>query len=177
MMYNLLPESAQGKVAREYHFRFLALLCSFFCAVFFIGTVLLLPSFVYVVSKKTEANAEIDSITQKDDASGSNSAISAKSVEEKIKMLSIFGEEKDEPHVFFNKILEEKGNSISLQRFSYSLDDKKALVINLEGVAKGRDDLTAFQNRLKHKAPFTSADFPVELLAKDSNIRFSMTVK
>lgn len=175
-MYNLLPEETQKHLLKEYRLRFLALLCGFFSAAFIIGAVLLLPSYIFVFEKKAELEQELEMLKKGEEAGAKGFSTSARAVEDKIKALATLDKGVEEPHAFFSKIIEERDKSIFLQRFSYEIVGTTTSLI-VDGVAKTRDDLLAFQNRLERRAPFHSAEFPVELLAKSRDIRFSIIIR
>ena len=176
-MHNLLTEEAQKDVIKEYRFRFLSVLSGFFTLVFVVGSVLLVPSYMLVLTQKSGLKTELE-IAKKlqEDNGNDNFSSSARSVEDKIKILSSVDSQNEAPDLLFRKIMEEMGESVKLNDFSYT-ETEGQLSIKIDGVAKNRDELLAFRNRLRQKQPFTSADFPVELLAKDEDIRFSMEIK
>lgn len=177
MFYNLLPEEIQKKLLQEYHLRFSALLLILFAAICVIGVILLVPSYFLLFQKRSSFQLEIASLrNDQEDSSRKSSATAFRNLDEKMKALNILDSNRELPHVLFEKIIEDRGSSVTIQRFSSRLVGSTT-EITVEGVAKTRDDLIAFKDRIKKKEPFTSVEFPPELLAKSKDVHFLMSIK
>jgi hypothetical protein len=177
MFYNLLPEEIQKKLLQEYHLRFSALLLILFSTICVVGVILLIPSYFLLFQKRSGFQLEIASLrSDQEDSSRQSSATAFRNLEEKMKALNILDSNRELPHVLFEKIVEDRGASISIQRFSSRLVGSTT-EITVEGVAKTRDDLIAFKDRIKKKEPFTFVEFPPELLAKSKDMHFLMNIK
>lgn len=176
-MYNVLPEENQKSLKKEYILRLIAVASWFVGAIAFCGLVLLIPSYVITLQKKSELNLEIKQGGEAEaNSSEANYTNTAKDLQEKLKTLAVLADETRLPHVFFDSILKEKSKDITLDRFHYELVGTTTTII-LDGVAQTRDGLLSFKSRLEKTKLFRQVDFPIDLLVKTRNISFTMTLK
>lgn len=177
MTYNLLPEKSQKKINLEYRLRLITLIFYFSSGVLLVGFMLLVPSYVMLeVQKNVFINESPENSNTDVDKNRKKFAESIKSIEDSLKILDSTKKTSDKPHELIDKISGVKGSGVVIQRFTYTLVGASTTII-VDGNASKRDDFLGFIDRVKKTPPFKTADYPVELLAKSRDIKFSITVK
>ena len=170
-MYNILPDENKAKLKREYLLRLLAICCLFLSFTMLVGTILLFPSFIVLYQKRTILNEELKTEGVETPNTKNFSDI-AKELQQKVKLLGSFSENSS-PRGTFSGIISERGNNITLSRFTYDFKDGSNSIV-IVGNAKTRDDLLRFQSNLEKTALFKSVDFPDNLLAQNKDIMFNI---
>lgn len=177
MTYNLLPEKSQKKINLEYRLRLLTLIFYFSSAVLLVGFVLLIPSYVLLeVQKNVFISESPENRNSELDKNRKKFAESIKGIEDSLKILEASKKSSLKPHELIDKIADVTGEGVYLNRFTYSVVGASTTII-VDGNAGKRDDFLAFVDRVKKTPPFKTADFPVELLARSKDIKFTITVK
>ena len=174
MHYTFIPTKEKKELRREYRIRLIIVTMYFLSIAVVVGITSLFPTYIGASidlgihlhdaeTLKTKPDAAILSATKKDLAS-SNTLIAA--LKDYIKTNSY------SEHI--NDIVALKGN-VKLNAFSFDISDK-TLTINIQGSALARDDLTDFKKRIIAAIPGTTIDIPANLLAKATNVVFSLKV-
>lgn len=180
---NLLPEENKIAYKQLYLKRLVVVFGTF---VFFIavsGVIVLTPCLLLILSYKNELTAERDYFLKKDAISaGELIATEIKKLNERSKFAEA-SKNKISPVGIFKKIIDEKGDNIKINSFSYekgavASDEKKDAKnedkIALSGIARKRDDLIAFENRLKEQFGNDKVVSPVSNLINGKNSVFSI---
>ena len=82
----------------------------------------------------------------------------------------------DEPYAYFQKILTKKSSSITISSLVWSKAPNGSNALRVGGVAKSRQALLTFQSDLNNSNEWSSVDFPVGAIAKESNIPFEISL-
>lgn len=178
-MFNLLPEQEKKEILTEYRIRRLIIASIFLLVLGFIAVISLLPSYLLSSAKVVEgkdsvAAIERSSIVAEEPALQSSlqvanvklSALTPASANSLASVLDAIGAARSE-HIRLNGILFTRGAPGA----GVATD-----TIQLSGVAKDRDSLSAFEDALKANPLFTSVDLPVSNFAKDQNEDFSLSL-
>lgn len=175
MHYNvLLPETKQT-LKKEYQKRFLAIIFFGVTIVGIFAFISLIPSFVSLrIHEKNAANESqiLARLKAEEGNDGVNKTIQI--IKNKITLL-----EKNpasfEPTDLITKLLDTKPAAISAYSILYEPKGTGHL-LTVSGVAKTRNDLLAFRDAIQKVPPFEKVDFPVTVLAKNTDVSFTFTI-
>jgi Tfp pilus assembly protein PilN len=174
---NLLPENRQRALRRGYFLRLGVVVIIFLILLTCAAAVLLLPTYIFLTESARTKEFRLESV-ESAVSSQDESALSTQlsTISDDYKILGMLAET---PSVSatIRAVLAISRPGITLSGFSYSLaDDKNSNILTISGIAATRDALRSYQLALQ-SAPFvTSADLPVSVYAKDTDIDFTITV-
>lgn len=175
-MYNLLPEQQKGELKSEYRFRVAVVALRFMILIVFIAGALLTPSFVLLYSKRSDLENQIASSQNlEQEAKKTETSDSTKQLDEEISVLKNV-DTKTHGEELLLTVINAKPKNIRLNKTVFTMNGASSTVV-VEGVAKSVDDLLALKKVLLTIPPFKTAQFPVELLTKHSDIPFAMTLQ
>ncbi|HET9641401.1 MAG TPA: hypothetical protein VFP46_00950 [Candidatus Paceibacterota bacterium] len=173
---DLLPADRQAKVARYYFLRFLAVALWFVAALAAIGVMLLVPTYILLVTNAQAKQAYLDSI-------GSSVTSEADSLSSRIALLNGEAAALDalttsrSASALIRQMLAIPRPGIVLNNFAYTpANGTKPGTLVISGVASARDTLRNYQLAVQNAAFSKTASLPVSAYAQDSNIGFSITV-
>lgn len=174
---NLLPLERQRELSREYFLRLGVVGVLLLTLLIVAASVLLLPTYVFLkksFSVKEERLATVSSaLSSFDEASLSARLASLSDNATTLATLS------DTPSasVIIRSLLAISRPGITLSGFAYTpTTDKKSGTLIVSGSSATRDALRSYQLALQG-APFAiSADLPISVYAKDTNITFTVTM-
>lgn len=176
MPYNILSEKSKKKNNLEYHLRLLTLVLYFMSGVTIIGFTLIIPSYFLLEVQKEVFQAglslgenELDKEKKKFNDTIKNIDNSIKIVESSIPKTKI-------PHELIEKITSSMNGGVQLQKLILTVSGAST-TISIDGGAKTRDDFLQFVEGIKKTEPFREVNYPVELIAKNKDIKFQITVK
>lgn len=174
---NLLPPERQKILSREYAIRFATVAALILAFLAVVATVLLLPSYVFLIQNETAKTSQlknIESTISTSDQQGLSARLSALSANTAtlIALQNVPSASTD-----IRSMLAIPRPGIIISGFVYTAPGEKELgTLVFSGIATTRDALRGYQLALQG-APFArSADLPVSAYAKDSNIAFTITV-
>lgn len=172
-MVNLIPPSAKKSVIIEYWIRVVTVwsVLGSITAVLFAAT--LIPVYVLVESRISAYEASANLASQKIASFEHVSRELAQSSQQAQLIMTSSGSSLSEL-VYALSALEGSGVALSdmfIQRAVTGVEPVK-----LSGVARDRQALSDFRDRLLAQPDIESVDFPISNLAKDRDIQFSMTV-
>jgi Tfp pilus assembly protein PilN len=173
-MFTLLPEQHKKRLFKEYRIR-LAITFLIIVSVFFIiGIALLFPSYISLQTEKSTYKTESDALSKQielKDKEGLTTTMDM--IQSELSLVK-----PDETQIFraINAILNQTTSDISILSLGYTRGDKSPSSINIQGVAKDRASLLTFSNNLKKELLFTSVDLPVSNLAKQTDVKFNLTL-
>lgn len=171
-MLTFLLDSYKSKVLKAYRMRLATLYLSLLSLVFLTGFALAIPQYAILNSKRevlqnTHAintkNVEVDEIKSE-----------VNSIKSKLSIIKENGSQAPIISIL-EKVLSKRGSGISITALDLSRGGGPAS-IRIEGTADTRDALVAFSKRLQEEPSFSNAVLPVKDLAKNKDIRFSITV-
>jgi Tfp pilus assembly protein PilN len=173
-MINLLPQNAEQQLKSLYRYR-LATTLSLLCGAVALATLcMLLPSYVLLQSQ-VRAYEETSLAIKEEQAD-------VEALSEKIKAANLLSEEiatYDSVFVFSEvaeKVAEIAGERIALEVISFEEKPDTPSSVVVSGRAATRNDLTAFSSRLIADPMFVSADVPIQNLAGDRDVSFTITI-
>jgi len=178
-MANLITDKQKKIVRTDYFVRLFSV--SLFIPISLLGAFLLaylIPYYFAVSKKDTEVAAQFKSvinIENKENIGDSSIQMIGQTLDE-MKIIEMRGTDNFIPSEYFNKIIENKNNSIKITKLSFTNTEKGADLFLVSGVSKNREGLVAFINDLKSKAGFINVELPISSLAIDSNISFSLSI-
>ncbi len=176
-MFNLLPEPEKKQIIDEYHSRRTVVGLSLLFVVGLISIVAIFPSFVLSGSKVSDAENTInnlkDSSIFKEEA-GLNSELSQANA----KLVALHPAKSDvDVAGLFQSIVTHKTNNIRITGFLYTpTNATNPGKISIQGLARGREDLSLFVDSLKKDPSYKSVDLPVSSFTKDLNADFSIDI-
>ncbi len=173
MYYNVLPEEVKQDLHKEYRLRRTTVGIFALSGIFCILALLLLPGLVVIDEKARQAESAVASAAGGLGTSAKDSASAVDFLGAKVQALSL-PSAKALPSDLIEKVLAAAPEGVKI--FSIAKDRSGAALI-VSGVAETRAALVGYQETLKKTQPFTDANLPVALLAKDANVSFDLTVK
>jgi len=176
---NLLPTTEKNELRKGLKLRLIVVFLILISISFFIGFVMLWPSFFMTLDYFGSNNSENYSVGNESDSAMEQTLNLPAEINEK---LSILQSDLNAVSVVesFNKIISFLPKEVSLNSVAFSrnqiVGEKKGVVITVAGTALNRDSLVAFSNLLKNSNFFSAVDMPVSSLAKDKNLPFTMKI-
>jgi hypothetical protein len=172
-MINLLPEKEKKIVATEYRLRLLAVVLGFCFALSLASILLLVPSFAAALYKQQAANTP--EIVLKETAE--EQVLNKSLADDKLLFSALQGTTtKAAASDLIQILVNDKQADNTVTRITYELQNDGSFKASINGIAKSRQSLTDFRNRLEHEALIGSVNLPTTNLAKDTNITFDMTI-
>ncbi len=175
---NLLPSQRRRASAREYRFRLGVVALMLLVALTSVAAVLLVPTYIFLAGSAGAKSARLK---------GLQSALSSsdeKVLSARLKALSddtaalIALSDKPTASSILRAALAVDRPDVTLSGFTYAPATTKGTsgTLSLSGTAATRDALRSYQLALQ-SAPFVrSADLPVSVYAKDTDITFTITI-
>lgn len=174
-MFNLLPEQEKKQIIGEYRARRTIVGLFFLFIVGLMSIIAIFPSFVLSGSRisgvETSLNNMKNSPIFKEEAT-----LSSKLSEANLKLVALRPPKRDvDVSALFQAIVSRKKSTIRLTSFTYiSAVGTTPGKVSISGIAKSREDLSAFVEDLKKIPEFKSVNLPVSSFTKDSNADFSI---
>lgn len=172
-MYKLLTQEERQKVEAEYRARrtHVALRLTAILLAFIIAA--LSPLLIQTLGKKNAAILALSSVEDKGESAEAQDLLTwAQSLRVKVAALTP-ALSSPQPYEYFEKVLKSKPANVRITSFSYT---KAGNVLNAKGKAPDRQSLLQFQSNLVSSGDFSKVDFPVDNLAKESNIDFEFNI-
>ena len=174
-MINLLPIEEKKKTHRDYMFRLFTVILSAVSVSAIIGIITLLPSYFISDFQKRAAVNQAELIKKTNDDNQENVIAVLKEAQQKLEILSP-EREKASLRTIFDTIISYRPNTIILTGLVYQKENEDKVTFTISGVANSREDLLVFSQNLKKDALFDAVELPVSNLAKDRDIKFTLTI-
>ncbi len=174
---NLLPLERQQALSRDYFLRLGVVIATLLTTLVIAAAVLLLSTYVFLV-KASSVKEDRLAIIESTLSSADEKALSARlaTLSDNVAILAMLA---DAPSasVIIRSALAISHPGITLSGFVYTpATDKKIGTLAISGSSTARDALRGYQLALQN-APFArSADLPISVYAKDTDIAFTITV-
>ncbi len=175
-MFNLLPDSLKGEIIKEYKLRLFIVSLFFVVFIELSFIVLLFPSLVISYYREKDVELRVETLEK------SSGVTNANSIKPVIKSLNSDLNTIDktlqysEAIPIIDIVLTEKTKLVQITDISYiSLSSSTATIV-VQGVSLTRDALVNFKKSLEVSNNFKNIDLPISNLAKDRDIKFSMTM-
>lgn len=178
-MINVLPEQQKKELRKEYLIRLVSTYFFLFGILFFLATILLLPT--YIISSSKESFLENEFLLLKKE----NPNLSLSELENIIfdinTKLGVLDTESKNilPTKIVSDFLSIQKQNIEINKIFYIKDDKDIKSIEINGVAKDRSSLSAFKSNLEKSGLYENVDLPISNLLGKTDISFNikMSVK
>ena len=174
-MINLLPDEYKKQIRKEYRRRILIVALIFTFLTEIVSVILLVPSYFISNTKyySVESHLPKDVLADKTESLKTSDII--KKINDKIDLLRISSAGKAQINKLINSIVVEKYSTIAIRSISYEMRGDTAK-IDVLGVARSRESLLGFVDRLKKDKYFAEVYSPVSNLVKDKDIDFSIQI-
>ena len=177
LLTNLLPPERLANVRREYFLRLGVVATMLAACLVVVAAALLVPTYVYL-SATMEAKANRLAGVEKTLSSSEESALSARLAtlaEDAATLSKLKGSASATETV--RAALEVAHPGVSLTGVNYvAAAGKSPATVALTGTAKNRDALRSYQLALQGASFVKSADLPVSVFAKSTDIEFTVTL-
>ena len=175
-MYKLLPLAEVNKVRKEYALRRISIILGLFAGIIFFADATLASSLIFATKKKEASLYVLSSVK------GTSTKIDRERLEvwvEKTKreLLAIAPDgNEDLPYEYFQKVLLKKTAEVSIHNFSWIRQANSSKSLRINGVAKTRQALLAFQSELSSSQDWSQVDLPVGTIAREFDIVFEISL-
>ena len=174
-MANLLPSHERQELSRERSRRLASAVLLLISGVFAIGTVLLVPSFVAVVSSREAGKERLETIRRLlDRQKDANAADDITSTKDKVALVL-----KDDTALSisdtFARVVGIVPEKISLQSVLWRAEGETAF-LDLTGSADTRSALISFGDALRSSGLFAEVTIPIESLAQQTDLHFRLSL-
>lgn len=173
-MINLLEPSVRRSLNLRYQLRRVAALLTLLAVAFLVGAGSLLPA--YLLSKAKEREVSLSAMTLEESlAARGKNELSSELVALREKINALETDASAKAYEVLTAILVARPNSVAVNNFFYT---RKGTTWESQvvGVAATRDTLLAYQKELKKNILFTDVDLPINNLAKEKEIGFTLTL-
>lgn len=174
-MINLIPPKARKKVTREYWTRVASVWLFLIAAAGIVTVVLAVPVYFLVQNINIALSGQFDQVKEQQ-KKYEEAEMQIKYANALVKRVMM--ENEDMAFTDLLSALEQvSGVGVELNQIVWSDVGAEGRQLGLTGIAKTRSELSQFVTDLNNHTLFDGADLPISNLAKDRDIRFSMTVK
>lgn len=174
---NLLPEARKELIVREYRFRFGVVAALLLSLLVCVAAILLIPTYIFLAAN---ANAKETRLT---DIKASLSSGEEATLSKRLSILSsnaaslISLSNTSSVSALVRSVLAVPRPGITLSGFTHTAATGKTNgALTLSGIAATRDVLRNYQLALQGESFVSTAELPVSVYAKDSNIAFTITI-
>lgn len=176
-MFSLLPAKEKKKLLKEYKFRLAVVGLIFFVALGLILLVVSLPSYLIAKSKNSEIVGRIEAVKQStifSEADTLNQELN--DAGQKIKSFEDFNS-KTRVYEIFAQAISDKSADIRIKGISFDnrVEGGQEKVV-LTGVARTRDALRNFVDKLETNKFFSEVDLPVSNFTKEHDLDFTINI-
>lgn len=174
-MINLIPPAAKRGMKREYWMRVLVVWLFIGMVVLAVAAVLLVPSLVLVDSQLRAFATQLQTAAQ---AAEQQEALTdmVRDVNTQARAVAALGAVPS-LNQYIDRVRAVQGPAITISNISIRREEDASVAqLTLTGTAASRSSLTGFSNALVADPLFSKADVPLENLAANENITFSLTV-
>lgn len=177
-MANLITENQKKIIKSEYYFR-LSGLVLFVFSLLGVFILIYITLYYFYISKNDDLVGEqiktaID-IENRENVGENFLGIISRTLDEQ-KVVDFYQENSLKISSILKIVVDQKGQDISLRRLVIDSKNKASQRLVISGLAKNRQNLVDFVEKLKVVEIFTSVESPISGLAKDSDINFTVNV-
>jgi len=173
-MFNLLPEVEKKSIESAYVARRYQLLFTFLLLTILAALVFLTPSFIVAKYSQREANIELENARLV--LSGNNQEFGRQLAEVQRKVVALDNQAPVGTSEFIATVVGHRGSGIKVNHIFYHKPKNATSTLVVKGVARTRENLLLFVEKLKTEEAFVSATFPVSNFTKDRDIEFNVDV-
>jgi hypothetical protein len=175
-MLNVLTKDLRNNLEKDYKRRKFLLWLVISIFILFYITIILTPSFVFVVSEKKSLDITSESV--KKSQNSKDDVLTKKIFDDTNNYLVYINSTKSPVYVqdLLNKIVSFKNTGIRLTDVLYQSQTSSTSILTLRGVASNREALISFSKNISSDPLFKNVNIPVSNFAKDKNISFSFDI-
>lgn len=174
-MLNFLEQKNRKQIISEYVMRVIVYFLFFVFLTILFLTVFFMPSYFFVKYKYETVDQQLSLMNKKSAGKIEDPITYIKNVNKFLTVLTTDSKDKVAYKSVVDKIISLKNQNIKI--YSIIIDgNQKGDKIILNGIAKTREGLTDFNNKLKLDGFFDSVDFPVASFIKSTDAEFSATL-
>ena len=173
-MINLIPPQAKRAITKEYWLRVAVVWLLLVGTALACVAVMKIPAYALI-------NAQANALEQ-EFAAGAVGRAESQSSEDAIKLANtqarhLADVSSSTPFsVFIRELDQLSGGGVEISNFDMGRDDGVVSRITVSGIADRRSDLTRFNDVIEAHPLFVEAELPISNLAKDREIKFSISV-
>ncbi len=175
-MLHLLSPKEKKNILREYHLRLVVVTLLFVALLSVVTVALLLPSFFLSDVKE---NASAGRVAALDIPHATLDEASLKAFDTARRTLSkiqVIGKSLS-PSEMFEKILDLRPSGITVSSALYGSGEAGKVGVKIAGTALNRSTLVSYVDAVKATKIFSEVDFPVNNLAQEKDIQFTLEAK
>jgi capsular polysaccharide biosynthesis protein len=174
-MLNLLTEEQKKVIKKEYHLRLVFIVTCFLISVGIILFFFLLPFYYLSTMRFNLVNSELEKSkaqnAKRDYTSYVTTVKSTKEITDSLKPVLTEKSVRDEVLLIINQ----KDSSIKINNIVWTKEPTGGH-FNVSGVAKNREGLQSFRNKLASLKEFTAVELPVSSYSKVVDLNFNLTI-
>ncbi len=173
-MINLLPPNEKRELDREYRLRRVALALSAAIGLVAAALIMMAPIYITTAFKSRTINAGIASAVAKD---ASDELQYKKQIDEAKFLLKLLKpqDQGETASAIIAMLTADKTSEIKITSISYTQNAPGATVV-VQGMAKTREDLSAYTTTLSQEKSIKNVDVPVSNFTKDTDISYTFTI-
>ncbi len=174
---NVLPEQEKKVLRHLYWMRFSTTILSFLSLVIVSSTLLLLPSYLFSISKSNIATSRLEAFNIANPEMATNNIDkSISDINSKLGLLSSKNLIVYPSDVILKNLISTLPKGITLSQILYSEENNNNKTLNINGIAIDRVTLRNFQTSLDNNPDILSTNLPISNFLAHSNINFTILI-
>ncbi len=174
-MFTLLSEQHKKYLLRKYRIRLISVVFIFCSILFLTAIALLLPSYMMLSIEQGRLTDQIKGFAV--EIARQNSQNLGSNIGDVKSALPLITLENSKFYSTLDTILSGKPGGVSIRSINFRHVVGEPSIITLDGLAATRSSLVSFSKTLESEPMFTSVGLPVSNLAKESNVKYSLSVQ
>ena len=174
-MFKLLPEKKRRLIEREYKLRLATLMLAGICLILSVAVAGILPSYFLSIERLSEVRQRA---TQQSQAPVSeDEAVLPGWLSRVNRRISLLGPQEidGKPFEQLKNVLDEKIEGVMITSLSWKLVGNEER-LKMRGVARDRQTLVNFSNKINASKKFSRVELPVSNFAEDQDINFEISL-
>lgn len=170
-MLNLLPEKYIRSLQKEYYQRVAVAVCNILAFCIFIFTVGMLPSYIILITEKSQIEKQNIATTIKISPEDAKIATNFESLVNNA--LAVIENTNGLSASHIDHITQLKAKGILINSLGFSQDG----VVSIGGIADIRNDLSSYIKLINADGVYVVDDVPASTFTKDKNLQFNLVLK
>ena len=173
-MTNLLPPAAKKQIVFEYWIRVFSVWIILWSVCLLISAIVLWPTYILIVGS---SEAYADSVLDASERTAQYESISQTlSQATKQAQTIVIQDRQTKLSAIFSDVENAAGPEVDLSGVTVNRNKSDIDPVRVQGIASNRQSLAAFKNRLETIPYVVSVDLPIENLAENQDIVFTLSV-
>jgi len=173
-MTNLLPPTAKKQIVFEYWIRVFSVWVILWSVCLMISAALLWPTYILIVGSSAAYAGSVDDASERTAEYESISLSLSQATKQAETIIS--KERQTKLSAIFTDIEDASGQGVVLSGVTVNRNTSEIDPVKVQGVATNRQSLAEFKNRLETISYVESVDLPIENLAENQDIIFTISV-